>query len=122
MKITLQTVALTALLLSFACAGPAFADTLGNTLARVLCGGSDHTHRLTSAQMAQWTGLGVNGAYKTTSAGTTTSYDFWKSWNNDNAATCKKSSKTSGGTNCQQWGVTRNGRVLTKSTAASRCD
>ncbi len=122
MKTTLQTVTLTALFFLFAFAGPAAADTLGNTLSKHFCGGSDHTYRLTSAQMAQWTGLGVHGAYSEIKYGVTTHYDFWKSSNNDNEAICKKSSTTLSGTDCQQWRVVRNGRVLTKGYAASRCN
>ena len=122
MKTKLQTISLTALFFLFAFAGPAAADTLGNTLSKHLCGGFDITYRLTSAQMAQWTGLAVNGAYSENKEGVTTAYYFAKSSNNDNEAICKKSVKTSSGTNCQQWGVYRNGRVLTKGTAASRCN
>jgi hypothetical protein len=122
MKTTLQTVTLTALFFLFACAGPAAADTLGNTLAKDLCGNIHQTYRLTSTQLLQWSGLDVHGAYSTNSAGATTSYYFWKAASNDNEATCKKSSKTASGTDCQQWKVYRNKQILTKSTSASRCD
>jgi len=122
MKTGWKMAGLTALLLSFACAGPAFADTLGNTLARELCGSSKTTYRLSSSQLTQWIGLEVNGAYSTNSAGTTTSCYFAKDANNNGEATCKKSHKTPGGTDCQQWRVTRSGSILTKSTAASPCN
>jgi len=114
--------ALTALLLSFACAGPAFADTLGNTLARELCGSSETTYRLTSSQVAQWIGLAVNGAYSKMIGRTISSYYFAKSVANDDEATCQKVFKTPSSTDCQQWKVTRSGNVLTGSTSASRCD
>ena len=122
MKTALRIVALTAMLFSLAFASQASADTLGNTLANHLCGGSSQTYRLTMSERAQWTGLAVNGAYSTTSGSTTTSHYFYKAANNDDAATCKKSVKSSSGTTCQQWRVTRNVSVLTKSTSADRCD
>ena len=122
MKNPVKLAALAAMLFSFALAGEAMADTLGNKLAKYFCGGSDMTYRLSSADMAQWTGLDVHGAYSVNAYGTTTSYYFNKSWNNDDAAICKKSIKTSSGTECQQRSVTKNGRILTEATASSRCN
>jgi hypothetical protein len=122
MKVGWKMAPVTALFFSFAITGQASADTLGNTLANKLCGGSDQTYRLTTAQLAQWTGLNVNGAYSTSSAVATIKYDFYKAAHDDNAAICKKSSKTSSGTDCQQRNVIRSGRVLTKSTSSTGCD
>jgi hypothetical protein len=122
MKAGWKMAAVTALFFSFAFVGQASADTLGNTLANNLCGSINQTYRLTTAQLVQWTGLDVNGAYSTSSAGATISYYFYKTAHNDNAATCKQSYKTSSGTDCRQWNVIRSGHVLTKSTASTRCD
>ena len=122
MKTTVKIVVLTAVLSSFALAGQAMADTLGNTLANHLCGGRSTTYRLSSAELAQWTGLDVHGAYSVNASGTTTSYYFNKTRNDDDAAICNKSIKTSSGTQCQQWHVTKSGNVLTEGTASSRCN
>jgi hypothetical protein len=118
MKAGWKMAAVTALFFSFAIAGQASADTLGNMLANRLCGSIDQTFRLTTAQLAQWTGLVVNGAYSKSSSGTTINYYFYKAAHDDNAAICKKSYST----NCQQWNVVRSGHILTKSTASTGCD
>jgi hypothetical protein len=118
-----KTCLLLAAALLFACAAPAFADTLGNTLADKLCGGlSGNTYRLSTAQLAQWIGLGVGGSYSINSAGATTSYYFYKTSDNNDEATCKKTYKTSSGTDCRQSNVTRNMKILTKSTDSSSCN
>lgn len=119
---TLKTVSWTAMFLLFAFAGRASADTLGNTLANKLCGGSDKTYRLSATQLTQWTGLAVGGSYSINSAGTTTSYYFYKAADKDNEAICKKSYRTSSGTDCRQSHVTRSGLILTESTDSSSCN
>ena len=73
MKTTVKLAALAAMLFSFALAGEAMADTLGDTLARELCRvskGKTSSYMLSQQELLLWNGQAVSGSYTTTSAGT----------------------------------------------------
>ena len=120
MKTTVKLAALAAMLFSFALAGEAMADTLGDTLARELCRvskGKTSSYMLSQQELLLWNGQAVSGSYTTTSAGTAYSYYFKKDANQDGAATCDNSSKQQvvpSPTSCTRYGVTKSGSVLTR--------
>lgn len=94
----------------------AFAETLGDKLARDVCWGlsTGGTYTLSSTDNSSWNGQLIQGSKEQKNGSQTVTAKFLKQSNNDAAATCELRTTYSGSTvACDFLPITKSGKTLT---------